>query len=488
MNHETHAFCIHGHFYQPPRENPLTGKIPEEAGAAPFHNWNERINDQCYQPNAELRNFERISFDIGPTLADWMEEADRQTLESIIEQDHVNMRRYGVGNAMAQAYNHTILPLACTNDKWTQIRWGIEDFKFHYLHKPAGMWLPETAVDLETLDILAQCGIQFTILAPWQAKAKNLDVSRPYWVNCLDGRRIIVFFYHQSLSGRISFDPGATANADHFIDQILLPQFNNLNGKTPKDQLLLIASDGEAYGHHHPFRDKFLSYLLKRAVKGKEVISTFPALWLQEHAPEQTVEINENTSWSCHHGVKRWATTCGCTLNGAWKKPLRETFNQIAAEIDKIYEQILSAYLPDPWQLRHHYISVINKQISETEYIRQNVPYSLDEQETARIALLLSAQFERQRMFTSCAWFFDDFDRIEPKNNVKYAAQAVWLTQLASGIDLHATARQALEPVKSWRTGLSASMVYDQHLREISQTPRESYSGELSNRLKNFSV
>ncbi|MCE5207231.1 MAG: DUF3536 domain-containing protein [Chloroflexi bacterium] len=487
-NHEKHAFCIHGHFYQPPRENPLTGKIPEELGAAPFHDWNERINDQCYQPNAELRNFEGISFDIGPTLVDWMAKADPQTLAGIIEQDHVNVRRYGVGNAMAQAYNHTILPLASTADKWTQIRWGIEDFKYRYLHQPMGMWLPETAVDLETLDILAQNDIQFTILAPWQAKVKNLDVSRPYWVDCFEGRRMIVFFYHQNLSTRISFDPGATANADQFLNQTLLPQFNNRNGNSPKDQLLIIASDGETYGHHHPFRDKFLSYLLNRAVQGQEVQKSFPALWLMDHAPSETVEINENTSWSCPHGVKRWATSCGCTENGTWKRPLRKAFNQIANEIDKIYTQRLSIYPADPWKLRHDYISVINQQIPEDDYIRQNIPANMDEQEVRRIALLLAAQFERQRMFTSCAWFFDDFDRIEPKNNVKYAAQAVWLTQLASGLDLNAAARRCLEPVKSWRSGLTAGTVYGQHLQEILETPRESYAGELASRLKNFST
>ncbi|MEM5774497.1 MAG: hypothetical protein AAGU05_05800, partial [Anaerolineaceae bacterium] len=169
---ETHAFCIHGHFYQPPREDALTGRIPEERGAAPYHDWNERIHDQCYQPNADLGNFEGISYDVGPTLADWMAKADPKTLASIIEQDHANVRRYGVGNAMAQAYNHTILPLASTADKVTQIRWGRDDFVFRYQHQPQGMWLPETAVDLETLDILAQNGIQFTILAPWQTSAK----------------------------------------------------------------------------------------------------------------------------------------------------------------------------------------------------------------------------------------------------------------------------------------------------------------------------
>jgi len=389
---------------------------------------------------------------------------------------------------MAQAYNHTILPLASTNDKWTQISWGIEDFKYRYMHKPLGMWLPETAVDLETLDILAQNEIEFTILAPWQAKVKNLDVSQPYWVNCFDGRRIIVFFYQQNLSTRISFDPGATANADLFVNEILLPQFKNGNGNNSKDQLLIIASDGETYGHHHPFRDKFLSSLLNRAVKGQESHKSFPALWLQDHPPKEPVEINENTSWSCLHGVKRWSTTCACTLHGEWKQPLREAFNQIAKDIDQVYEEKLTGYELDPWQLRHGYIAVINGQISESKYIRKNIPHSLEDEEVVSIALLLAAQYQRQLMFTSCAWFFDDFDRIEPRNNVKYAAQAVWLTRLATGIDINESAQKWLEPVKSWRTNLSAKTVYDQHVHEIAETPRTAYSEELANRLKNVST
>jgi alpha-amylase/alpha-mannosidase (GH57 family) len=482
------AFCIHGHFYQPPREDALTGKIPEEPGAAPFHDWNERIHTECYQPNAELGNFEGISFNIGPTLAEWMARTDPKTLASIIEQDHVNMRRHGVGNAMAQAYNHTILPLASTADKWTQIRWGIEDFKYRFRHKPLGMWLPETAVDLETLDILAQNDIQFTILAPWQAKAKDLDVSRPYRVNCFDGRYMTVFFYHQNLSTRISFDPGATANADQFVLQVLLPQFAQVNGGDPGDRFLLIASDGEVYGHHHPFRDKFLYYLLNKALDGQQVTKSFPALWLQDHAPTETIEIIENTSWSCHHGVKRWSTTCGCTQHGAWKKPLRHAFSHLGDEIDKVYAQTLDSFNCDPWKLRHEYIAVINGIVPEEVFIRQNVGADLDSQAVEKIALLLAAQFQRQRMFTSCAWFFEDFDRIEPKNNVRYAAQAVWLTQLASGVDLHSFALSELEHVKSWRSGLRASQVYREHLEEIAATPQAAlaYSGDLSSLLKNF--
>ena len=267
--------CVHGHFYQPPREDPLTGEIPMEPGAAPYQNWNERIHEQCYRPNARLGNFQNISFNIGPTLATWMESCDPDTLNSIVQQEQNNFVRYGVGNAIAQSYNHTILPLASLEDKKTQIVWGIRSFENLFHHKPLGMWLPETAVDLETLDVMADHGIEFTILAPWQADQKELDTSLPYKVECPNGKSMVVFFYNQDLSTRISFDPGSTDNADKFVEKSLLPRFKPASKGKSLDQLLLIASDGELYGHHQPFRDKFLSYLLDGALKNSNVKKNF---------------------------------------------------------------------------------------------------------------------------------------------------------------------------------------------------------------------
>jgi alpha-amylase/alpha-mannosidase (GH57 family) len=191
---EKHAFCIHGHFYQPPREDPLTGMIPTEPGAAPFRNWNQRINAECYQPNSAAGNFEKISFNIGPTLFSWLQDSDPATYARILEQDRVNFTRYGVGNAMAQSYNHTILPLATRLDKITQIKWGLEDFRYRFGHTPEGMWLPETAVDSSTLSVMVDFGIKYTILAPWQADKANLDTNRPYRVGLPGGRQMVVFF------------------------------------------------------------------------------------------------------------------------------------------------------------------------------------------------------------------------------------------------------------------------------------------------------
>lgn len=463
------AVCIHGHFYQPPRQDPLTGKIPLEPGAFPYPNWNERITDHCYRPNAILGNFERISFDLGPTLAQWMSERHPQILAQIVEQDHRNMRVYGVGNAMAQAYNHTILPLSQRRDKVTQIMWGINDFKYRFNHTPSGMWLPETAVDIETLDVLAECGIKFTILAPWQAQVTQLDVSKPYWAELSNGRRMALFFYHQELSSRVSFDSESTANADRFLHKWLLPQFDHSFKENKKDQLLLIASDGEAYGHHQPFRDKFLDHLLGEVIKNQPLNRSFPALWLEQHPPVDVIQIRENTSWSCHHGVNRWAAECGCTPNGGWKAPLRNALLIVADAIDEIFYEELAPYLSDPWELRHNYLDVINHILSPQEYITGRIDNPLNEDEIRKIELLLVAQYECQRMFTSCGWFFDDFDRIEPRNNIAYAAQAVWLTKLATGIDLSKQAELNLKDVQSWRSGLRGNTVFTQHIRRFQE-------------------
>lgn len=456
------AVCVHGHFYQPSREDPLTSEVPLEPGATPYRNWNERIHAQCYQPNAELGNFERISFDLGPTLIRWMEKSDASTLAKIIQQDRSNVERYGVGNAIAQAYNHTILPLASREDKITQVLWGIGDFECRFGRKPQGMWLPETAVDEETLQVLADCGITFTILAPWQAERLDVDVSQPYWVPLANGKRIIVFFYDQELSAQVSFDPEATVNADAFVQQALLPRYAP---EPDDDQLLLIATDGELYGHHQPFRDKFLAYLLDGALKPTALQATFPALWLKEHMPKEEIKIQPNTSWSCHHGVTRWSGSCDCTPHPEWKAPLRAALNKLAGEIDRQYLRAIKAYLADPWQLRHAYIQVLCGNVRINELAEEMTGRRLELDELRTIEVLLAAQYERQRMFASDAWFFDDFDRIEPHNSIAYAAQAVWLTYLATGVNLAPKAMRALKPVKSWRTGLRADWVFSHHLQ-----------------------
>jgi alpha-amylase/alpha-mannosidase (GH57 family) len=458
------AVCIHGHFYQPPREDPLTGQIPREPGAEPFSNWNERILAHCYRPNASVGNFERISFNIGPTLAKWMDDRHPDVLEKIIEQDQRNMDRYGVGNAIAQPYHHTILPLATREDKETQVRWGIMDFKTRFGHAPMGMWLPETAVDTETLEVLAENGIQFTILAPWQAESDDLDVTKPYFVSLPEGKWITVFFYTQDLSTRISFDPAATSNADIFTKNLLVPKYGlNHNGQSVPE-LFTIASDGELYGHHQSFRDKFLQRLTTGAVKEYGIDLTFPALWLKDHPAVDIMSIYPNTSWSCSHGVERWRAECGCTPNGGWKAPLRQAFDRIARAVDEQYLAVLRHFPGNPWELRNAYGVVLSGVMKDATLIESALQVPLSQNEMQKIQILLAAQFERQRLYTSCAWFFDDFGRIEPQNNVAYAAQAVWLTYLATGVDLSEEAMGWLRPVKSWRTGIHADTVFKKHL------------------------
>ncbi len=313
------AVTVHAHFYQPPREDPLSGLIPDETGAEPFRNWNERILSECYKPNAELGNYAKLSFNFGPTILNWMESFDPETYHAIIEQERENFLKYGVGNGMAQAYNHTILPLANSRDKTNQIKWGIADFFHRFGHQPMGMWLPETAVDLETLSILADNGIQYTILAPWQVKGSgNLSKNDCYYVELPGNRKpMIVFLYDQGLSTSVSFMNEATRNADYFVDRWINPTFSNVN--TDGDRMLLIASDGELYGHHKTFREKFLAHMLNGALHSREYEITYPGLWLQTHKPTQSVVLIENTSWSCHHGVERWRTECGCTPGAVWK-------------------------------------------------------------------------------------------------------------------------------------------------------------------------
>jgi alpha-amylase/alpha-mannosidase (GH57 family) len=467
-------FCVHGHFYQPPREDPLTGEIPIEPGAAPYRNWNERINAQCYRPNAQLGNFGQISFNVGPTLMEWMEKHDPETLRLIVEQERRTLEKYGVGNGMAQCYNHTILPLASLEDKFTQVRWGIADFEYHFGHEPQGMWLPETAADDETLWVLAECGIQFTILAPWQASSDCLDASQPYKV-LLPGtstlgpgapdHEIAVFFYNQDLSTRISFDPGATVNADRFVLENLLPKYQTHKGSAIIPQMVMVASDGELYGHHQPFRDKFLSYLMDGALSAQPISSTFPALWLRDHPVKDAIRIQQKSSWSCHHGVTRWMGACGCTSNSDWKEPLREALIEIGDLVDQQYLEVAGRYLDDPWELRHQYIHVIKGTTTLEELVLSLADHPVHSQALRDLRLLLRAEYERQRMFTSCGWFFDDFDRIEPRNNVAYAAQAVLLTEKAMEVDLTQQSLAALSKVRSWRTNLTADEIFRRHLQ-----------------------
>jgi alpha-amylase/alpha-mannosidase (GH57 family) len=457
------SFCVHGHFYQPSREDPLTGRIPEEAGSEPYSNWNERVNDRCYRPNAELGNFEKVSFNIGPTLTRWMEAHTSDTLRRIVEADHANLAKHGVGNAMAQPYHHTILPLASRRDKEIQVRWGIADFVHTFGHSPKGMWLPEAAVDLETLSVLAENGISFTILAPWQAQTTELNRNHPYNVQLPGGKQITVFFYNDAISSSISFNPSATVNAEEFIETYLKSRFNN----DGSDELVIAASDGELYGHHQPFRDKFLGYLLDGALSQTGIRTSYPALWLEEHAVEHEIEIRENTSWSCFHGVTRWADVCGCTPTALWKKGLREALDALATEVDKAYEETARKWLKDPSSALDDYIHVVIGENDHPQWQSEHVLKSFNEKDALALRRLMQAQFERQRMFTSCGWFFEEFDRIEPGNNLKYAAQAAVLSEAATGKRVGETILPTLTSIPGTIKGNSAGKTFSTLLEQF---------------------
>lgn len=450
------SLCIHAHFYQPPREDPFSNRIPDEPGAEPYRNWNERILETCYRPNADLGNYGRISFNVGPTLTSWMVENSKEVLGRIADEDRRNLTKHGVGNALAQPYNHTILPLSSRRDKETQVVWGIEAFKNLYGRTPQGMWLPETAVDLETLDVLAEQGIQFTILAPWQVECARDGEGSPYRVDLENGRSIIVFTYDGELSSRVSFDGCATANADAFAENFVVPAVR----KHPADSLTMIATDGELYGHHQVFRDKFLAHLVNGSTSGRGVNVTFPALWLRENPVTRTARIKENSSWSCHHGIERWRGQCGCCSGSEWKKSLRSALDLLAESIDEQFEKSLRVYNVDPWKMRNQYIDVILRKRTISDWLRSSGMQAESPNNLQKMELLFRAQYERQHMFTSCGWFFDNFDRIEPQNNINYAARAAWLMDQACGFDLPAVFTRLLEQVVSQKTGHSGKDVF----------------------------
>ncbi|UCD98714.1 MAG: DUF3536 domain-containing protein [Chloroflexota bacterium] len=459
------AFSIHGHFYQPPREDPLSGRIPTESSAAPYENWNERILHECYQPNARLNNFAGMSFNVGPTLLSWLETRDQETYQQIISQNQVNLKRYGIGNALAQTYHHTILPLASSSEKNLQVYWGIADFVHRFGHAPRGMWLPETAVDYETLTIISNQGIQFTILAPWQADRDHLDTTQPYNVSLPGDKSIAVFFYQGMLSSKISFEPLSTIDAKFFAQYELAAHYHTDSSKGDQDQLVLIASDGELYGHHQPSREDFLAQLLNGAGEPAGLDKTYPALWLETNPPEETIRIRERTSWSCHHGVDRWSKGCACiSTDGQWKNHLRSALNRLATALDGLYFEALYRHIPKPRVLRQRYIHVLLGEISLHRLIAEMESHPLPSERMKVIALLLESQKERQRMFTSCGWYFEDFDRIEPKNVIAYAAQAVRLAHLATGNDLSSQAISDLKKVISPHTGLSADEVFREQI------------------------
>ncbi|MFN8637644.1 MAG: DUF3536 domain-containing protein [Chloroflexota bacterium] len=445
---------IHGHFYQPPREDPFGGQLPRERGADPYRNFNEKIAAECYRPNAELGNFGRISFDLGPTLASWLELHEPATYAEIVRQERDHFERYGHGNGLAQVYSHAIMPLATDHEKQIQVAWGLADFRHRFGHAPDGMWLAETAADSASLGVLLDHDVRFTILAPWQA-AEPIDPSEPYWVKLEDGRRIAAFFYNGDLSGRVSFDSTFTTNADVFGLKDLPRHVDRDRAARGEPQVILIATDGELYGHHLPYRDKFLAHLLEVSAISRGFEVTGLGRYLAAHPPRREVTLAEATSWSCHHGVDRWRGSCDCIAqDGEWKWYLRQAITRLAARIDTLYEPAARKVLSDPWIAEEEYIWVRLGAMSREDFWARHARNPRRGQR--RAFALLETQYYRHLMFASCAWFFEDLDRIEPRNAIGYGLRALREAERVHHLDLlsaYASDLRSARSTESGRTG-----------------------------------
>lgn len=450
--------CIHGHFYQPPRENPWLEAVEVEDSATPFHDWNERINAECYAANTVARllddgkiaelinNYESLSFDFGPTLLTWLEDADPQTYEAIIEADRRSVKAHnGHGNGMAQAYNHVILPLANERDKLTQVRWGLADFQHRYGRKPEGMWLPETAVDTDTLEVLAKEGLRFVVLAPHQVdavrqlgvndapwkhvNADTVDTTVPYLCRLPSGRSIAAFFYDGAASRAVAFE-GLLGDGNAFTRRLQ----ERFTAETSTPALVHIATDGESYGHHHRYGDMALAYAIRALGDSREIRLTNYGEFLDIVEPKLEARIVEESSWSCAHGVGRWSADCGCTISGgsqAWRKPLREALNWLRDEIDTLFQEKAKGLLAAPWEARDEYINVLLNRSADAldQFLSKHTNRRLEHFDRIDALSLLEMQRHRMLMFTSCGWFFDDCAGLETVQILKYAARAI---QLAS--------------------------------------------------------
>jgi len=469
--------CVHGHFYQPPRENPWLDTIERQETAFPYHDWNERVTRECYGPNSRgrlhgkggrilklLNNYEYMSFNFGPTLLMWLEDKHPWIYTQIIAADRASRVRYrGHGNALAQVYNHIIMPLASPRDRLTQIRWGLRDFRHRFGRDAEGMWLAETAVDNQTLKIMADEGIRFTVLSPTQAKAMRplakghdspswqdvsggrIDTSRPYRVMIdKEGQPFIdVFFYDGPLSRAVAYEKILSSGAD-FLSQIKNIFKNYMNGP----RLFSIATDGESYGHHFKFGEMALTWLFEHVERDREISLTNFGMFLEMFPPENEVRIFENSSWSCAHGIERWRSDCGCSVgrnqawNQAWRSPLRQGLDWLSSELSIIYEERASLLLKDPWMARDDYIMLLldRSKDKKRDFLNSHSKRPLNDDEQIEIFSLMESQRMALYMFTSCGWFFDDISGIEAMQVLMYTSRAIDLVkpwskkQLESGL------------------------------------------------------
>jgi len=452
--------CIHGHFYQPPRENPYFDAVEVQDSAYPYHDWNERVSAECYAPNATARildgsgritnilnNYSRISFNFGPTLLAWMERYDAETYAAVLEADQLSRERFsGHGSALAQGYNHLIMPLAKRRDKVTQVLWGLADFRHRFGREAEGMWLPETAVNLETLSVLAEHGVRFTILAPHQAgrvrrlgeaqwhdvSGARVDPTRPYMVLLPEGRHLAVFFYDGPASRAVAFERLLT-NGEGFVRRLL----GGFSENPGWDQLEHIATDGETYGHHHRFGEMALAWSLSHLESTRHARLTNYGEFLAIHPPAFEVEILDNTSWSCSHGIERWRSDCGCATGAnpgwdqAWRGPLRHALDWLRDELAAIFEQQGGELLADVWASRDAYVElVLDRSTAVVDaFLSRHARRPLAPTDEINILKLLEMQRHAMLMYTSCGWFFDEISGLEATQVLQYAGRALHLAE-----------------------------------------------------------
>ena len=412
---------LHGHFYQPPREDPWTGRVRSEPGAAPFENWNERIAAECYEPLARAGAFDWLSFDLGPTLARWLEGERPEVHDGFVRGDRASRERLGHGNALAQPYHHVILPLASRREKETEVRWGLRDFERRFGRRADGMWLPETAVDMETLDVLAAQGVAFTILAPHQvADVPAGGVGR---VGLGGGRDIAVFIYDSELSHGVAF--GALLDGRDAWFEALRSAAGRGGG------VVALATDGETFGHHHRDADRTLMRVIHRARESGEMeIANFAAV-LGAAGEIPPVTLEEPTSWSCAHGVERWRSECGCRMaphldsQQRWRRPLREALQALAAGLDEAYAELAPGRLPDPERAVERLGEVLGAPSGLEDFAARAARETDGGERRGEALALLEVARDRAAMFTSCAWFFDDVAGLEARQVLGYAAHAL---------------------------------------------------------------
>jgi len=489
--------CVHGHFYQPPRENPWLEVIEQQDEARPYHDWNEKITAECYGANCASRildqegrierivnNYAKMSFNFGPTLLTWLETNSPEVYEAIQQADRLSQEKFsGHGSALAQAYNHIILPLANDRDKYTQVRWGIRDFQHRFGRDPEGMWLPETAVDLGSLEVLAELGIRFTVLAPRQAyrvremtggdwldvSDEKIDTTMAYSLRLPSGRSIAIFFYHGPLSRAVAFEK-VLKDGESFARRLL----DGFSKEGDRPQLAHIATDGETYGHHHRFGDMALAFALNY-IEDKELARlTNYGEFLAKHPPTHEVEIFENSSWSCSHGVERWRSDCGCYIGGhpewkqTWRVSLRKSFDWLRDKVASFFENKASELLHDPWSARNRYIEVVLERSPENidRFLQEQVLRPLTEEERVTVLKFMELQRHSMLMYTSCGWFFDDLAGIETVQVMSYGARVIQLAQELFGNELEPKFLKILGEGKSNRAEMgNGREIYEKLVR-----------------------